>query len=243
LDSREKRVIVILGSVLVAVQILIVLPVSAVMYFLHRYQIAFLPLVVFGAPVILARLRQWSRLAAIISVCVLIAWCAQGWPSVVKRYNLEMYVLSRQRCIVDQLRQLPGRPTLAIVDAGRIPYWTELHAIDAWGLCDEEIARAGFSPDLVLSRKPSVYVLSLDLRERAGTGGVQLRPHLGMDVMTTRVPSFQQDYKLWRICSTGLTPATDDSTSMYYDYSIFLNAEWAKLQGIDDELKPVTWPY
>lgn len=228
---------------LVAAQMLIVLPVSPVMYFLHRYQIAFLPSVVFATPLILAKAAERNRGIATVVAVLLLFWSAQGWPGVLRRNNLESYVIERQKCVEERLQNLPGRPTIALVDAGRIPYWTELRAIDAWGLCDEEIARKGFSPDLVLSRRPDVYILSLDVRRERASGNLDLRPHLGMDIMMAKTPSFQTGYGLWKICSPGITPETDDSTSLYYDYGVFLNSDWAREHGLFNHISFVTWPY
>lgn len=243
IESRFQRGFLISCVGLVVAQMLVVLPVSPVMYFLHRYQIAFLPLVVFAVPLILAKVAGWRRSATAWVALALLLWSVQGWPAVVKRYDFEKYILRQQACVVERLRSLPGRPTIALQDAGRIPYHTDLPAIDAWGLCDEEIARKGFSPYIVLDRRPEVYVFSLDVMREQQSGKLKMRPHLGMDIMTAKVPLFQQSYGLWKLCSPGLTPETADSTSLYYDYGIFLNADWAGKHGMADKIDFVTWPY
>jgi hypothetical protein len=224
-------------------QMAIALPVSPVMYFLHRYQIAFLPLIALLAPALVIRATARGAKASLLVTLVLVLWCAHGWPAVIERYRLDRYVYNQQTCAAARLAQLPGHPTIAIVDAGRIPFWSELPAIDAWGLCDVEIARKGFDPSIVLSRRPEVYIMSVDVNRKSKSGRLDIQAHLGMDIMTTKLPEFSRRYKLWKVCSPGVTPSVGDSTSSYYDYGIFLDSTWAGLHGLGGRLAHVDWPY
>jgi hypothetical protein len=242
-ESKQNAIPVIGISVIVLAQMLITLPVKPVMYFVHRYQIAFLPLIALLAPLILWRVGRRNRYAGVILAAALAAWCMQGWPEVIRRFEQDRYVAKQQTCVAESLSRLPGRPTIAVVDAGRIPYLSGLPAIDAWGLCDVEIAREGFAPHLVLSRRPEVYILSVDVRSEGKDGGIDLRTHLGMDIMTTKLPEFSQRYGLWTLCTSGTTPHIGDSALAYYDYGVFLDSVWANQVGIAGRLIHVDWPY
>jgi len=209
------------GLGLVVWQMVLVLPVKPVMFFLHRYHIAFLPLLALVVPFVLARVAQKKKSAAVMLMLALVLWTAQGLPAVVKRRQSELYAIQRQRCVVESLLSLPGTVTVALIDAGRIPYWSELPASDIWGLCDAEIAHRGFTYESTLGRNPDVYVMSLNI-----TNG-EVYPRLGFDIMVSGNPTFQQKFRLWRICA-----GTPPTIEWYYDYGIFINTEWAARQGL-----------
>jgi len=223
--SPTSRHRFVLGTALVLViwQMLLVLPVSIVMYFLHRYQIAFLPLVVLAVPFALDRISQRGRsLAVVISVLVLV-WAIQQWPAVKASYKAERFYYGRHQCVAERLARLPGRPLIALLDAGRIPYWSDLPAIDVWGLCNSYIARKGFSTDAVLREAPGppdVYIMSVD------TQGKDAIPRLGFDKLISADKFFQEEYKLWQVCPSDY----------YYGYAILLNVDWAARNGLGDML-------
>jgi hypothetical protein len=230
-DHNIKNAPVLTISLIaVLAQAIIVLPVHPVMYFLHRYQIAFLPLLVLPVPALLLateRRRQWM---GIVVGILLLAWSMQGWPAVSKRYASEKYIIERQRCIVDRLSILPGNPTIALVDAGRIPFWTDLPAIDAWGLCHVETARKGFSAERTLADSPEVYILSVNIT------GYEMRTHLGMDEIIVTTPKFEDEYALWKACAGGADKKED-----HYDYAIFLNIAWARDHDLGSQLTDGDW--
>jgi|GEM_PF-1451098 len=201
---------------LVAAQMILVLPVVPAMYFMHRYQIAFLPLLILTVPFLLAEVSRRRRVFAVILAAGLLVWTMQGWPKVIKRYEAEKYAMKRQRCVAENLLSLPAPVTVALIDAGRIPYWSDLPSFDIWGLCDAEIAHHGFSYESTLGRNPDVYVMSLNIIDG------QVYPRLGMDIMVSGNPTFKEKYRLWKIC-VGTPPTIE----WYYDYGIFINTDWA----------------
>lgn len=202
-------------------QALITMPVVPVMNFLHRYEIAFLPLVfLLLLPGMELASRRWPRVVWPVAG-LLIVWILQGWGPVSERLRGERYMRERQRCVVERLLRLPGTPLVALQDAGFIPYQSRLQSMDAWGLCDAEIAREGFSPRIILERRPAVYVMSAHF-----IGEGNLRPSLGMDIMMLQDPDFQAHYGLWTLCFGGA-----DTLSWTYDYAIFIDSEWAARNG------------
>jgi hypothetical protein len=210
LDIPKRRMI-LSALALVILEMAIVLPVVPVMYFLHRYQIALLPLLVLAVPAGLAPIHQRHPWLAYLIAVILIGWSLQGWPGVEKRLKAERYSIDRQSCIVHHLQQLSGKPTIALIDAGRIPYWTDLPAIDAWGLCDLTIARGGFSMQTILKRQPDVYIMSMDI-----VSADNMWPCLGLDQIIYVDPRFREHYTLYKICA-----ASKPSWEWRYDYAIF----------------------
>lgn len=217
--SRRGRFIQSAALLLVFWQMLLVLPVSPVMYFLHRYQIAFLPLLVLAVPFALDWISQRWRGAAMVAAVFALAWTAQQWPGVLAKYEAERHYYRQHECVVEKLARLPGRPLIALLDAGRIPYWTDLPAIDVWGLCDSRVAREGFSTDAVWQAElglPDVYIMSIDMF------GKDLVPRMGYDKLISADTLFQENYKLWRVCPG----------ERYYGYAILLNVDWGFEHGI-----------
>jgi len=209
--------------ILTVLQMLIVLPVHPVMNVLHRYLIAFLPLLALSAPVLTTRMSSRTRWGGAIAAAVLVVWTLQGWPAVAEKTRREAYMFDRTRCVADKLLRLPGRPTVGLQDAGRIPYWTDLPAYDAWGLCDLELAHRGFSLESILEKRPDVYVMSARF-----TAEGHFKPYLGMDGMLMQMPAFAEQYGLWSFC-----PGTGDTSYMTYDYAIFVQADWARSHGFE----------
>ncbi len=217
--ATSVRTILLVGFVLVITQMIIVLPVVPVMYFLHRYQIFMLPVLVLAIPPVIASLshkRRWFGAAIIVGLCL---WAAQQWPNVTYRYEAESHYRHQHKLVVDYLQQLPGKPTIAMLDAGRMPYWSGLPAIDAWGLCDATIARQEYHPRLVFETDlgiPDVYILTIYAR------GFDLLPRLGGDKMMSANPYFQENYELWRVCSGR----------KFYGYALMLHTDFIKQHNI-----------
>lgn len=219
-DGGPRRFVLQAALLLIFVQMLLVLPVSPVMYVLHRYQIAFLPLLVLAVPLLLDRLAGFRTLVAAAVAVILLIWTAQQWPAVKASYKAERFYYQRHQCVVEKLTGLPGTPTIALLDAGRIPYWSKLPAVDAWGLCDARIARLGFSPQVIWDSPfgvPEVYIMSAD----TVAGGVE--PRLGFDGLVGRDAFFLKTYRLWDVCPG----------EYYYGYAILLNRAWARREGIE----------
>ena len=211
----------VLGAslLLVVAQMLLVLPVSPVMYFLHRYQIPFLPLVALAVPALPDWLRQRRTWLSPIAIVMLSAWTLQPWPGVKASYDGERHYYQQHRCVVEKLARLPGQPLIALLDAGRIPYWSNLPALDAWGLCDSRIAQEGFSTQAVFQGPlgpPDVYIMTTDIF------GTSIFPRLGYDKLISSTRFFQDKYKLWQLCVGD----------RYYGYTILLNIDWAAANGL-----------
>jgi len=170
--------------------------------------------------VVLDRPAAFRRWAAVAGAVVTLIWSQQQWPSVSEAYKKEQSYCQRHQCVVDKLARLPGRPVIALLDAGRIPYWSGLPAVDIWGLCDSRIARAGFSAQAIWDSPlgmPDVYIMSAD----TVSGGVN--PRLGFDGLISRDLTFQQTYRLWDVCPG----------EYYYGYAILLNRAWARREGVE----------
>jgi hypothetical protein len=220
-DSRIRRILVT-TLVVVLSHTAMVLPVSTVMSFEHRYHIAFLPLLLMAVPSLVQAVWTWRRAAGVALLTLLFLWPIQGLPGVRQLLTWERDRMVSQHCIAEHLAALPGNPTVALQDAGRIPYWRELQYIDAWGLCDVEFARSEYSPLELLKRRPNVYVMSAD-----SIIGGYASPRLGMDNMMYSVVGFAQQYRLWNHCVFSPRQANDA-----YHYAILLDVFWASKMGV-----------
>jgi hypothetical protein len=223
-EEIEFKIPLAASLVLVIAQMLIVLPVSPVMYFLHRYQIAHLPFLALAVPLILEKYHEKKRWLTVVSAIALLGWSLQSWPAVLDRHESERYQIARQRCVAHNLSQLPGTPTAAMIDAGRIPYWSDLQTTDAWGLCDAAIARAGFSVDAILNRSPHAVVLSMGMYEN------EMLPPIGKDQLIFTNGRFRRDYDLWVLCAGSGHAAWWNYEK--YDYVIFLRSDFAHRYGL-----------
>jgi hypothetical protein len=219
--AHSSRSLILQVSLLVILlQMLLVLPVSPVMFVQHRYLVPFLPLLVLAVPGALERLAAYRKLLTAAATAIVLVWSLQQWPAVRATYQAERFYYQRHQCVVEKLAQLPGRPTIALLDAGRIPHWSDLPAVDVWGLCDERIARDGFSTQAIWDSPygiPQVYIMSSDTI----TGGIN--PRLGFDGIISRDVMFQKTYRLWAVCPGDY----------YYGYAILLDRAWARREGVE----------
>lgn len=220
-NPARRGLLVLIMAVLVF-HTAMILPVATVMNFLHRYHAALIPLLLLPVPALLGFLRRWGAPLAMLTTILLVVWSLQGLMPVEQRVALERRCQGYQRCIADDLAALPGHPTIALQDAGRIPYWCDLPAIDTWGLCDLDIARNGFTPEELMRRAPEVYVTSAD---SIHLGIVE--PHQGVDKWVILTPGFLDQYQLWRHCLTASVRPGEP-----YSYAILLDIQWAKSHGI-----------
>ena len=56
------------------------------------------------------------------------------------------------------LNRMPDIKTVSLTDVGRIPYYTDKHYNDIWGLVSEDIAHKGFNPLEEYLRFPDCFV-------------------------------------------------------------------------------------
>jgi hypothetical protein len=208
---------------------LVVLPVIPVMYFLHRYQIAFLPFLVLPVPFLLERISRSKRWIVPAMVAIMVTWTLNEWPQADIWYQSEKYWKQTRREVAGYLAPLPRNATVALIDAGFIPYWTDLSALDVWGLCDRSAAREGFSVAATLERNPEVYVMAVRIGDDS-----RIKPQQGRDRLIVKSPGFLERYGIWRICGQ---PREVGSRS-YDGYAIFLNEAWAKEHGITAPAQP-----
>ena len=220
--SDRQRVLLTVAIAAAVIHTLMILPVHPVMNFLHRYHVAFLPYWLLPLPMALEFVARRKAVVAGAATLALVLWSTQGWPTVSERFAVSRYHQRVQRCIVSALQELPGRPTIALVDAGLIPYWSDLPTIDVWGLCDVEIARETSPQVSVIKRAPAVYITTVD----SLVYGFE-RPRLGADKLMYHSGNFAQVYRLWRPCVGGERPA-----SAAYDYAILVLAKWARDNGV-----------
>ncbi len=207
----------------VIVQALIVLPVNPVMFLMHRYEIALVPLLVLPLPFVLDRLAKYGQWLPVVIGLVCLFWVARDWPMVQRELQGARQMMDVHRDVVDYLDTLEGAPTIALCDAGRIPFWSERRTYDVAGLCDEEWATEGFAVDKLLARNPDVYIMSAHPNERG-----QLQPVVGRDNLVVQVRAFRQRYGFAKIVET-----VDSLGVGAYGYAVLLNVPWARERGID----------
>ncbi|GAB4316231.1 MAG: hypothetical protein Kow0074_04190 [Candidatus Zixiibacteriota bacterium] len=207
----------------VIVQALIVLPVNPVMFLMHRYEIAMIPLLVLPLPVVLDRLSRFNIWIPIAAVVVAVVLLARDWPMVQRQLLGAREMTQVHRSVVEYIDTLPDGVRIALCDAGRIPFWSDRPAYDVAGLCDEEWATEGFSVPSLLERNPEVYVMSAHPDERG-----QLRPVVGRDNLVVQEREFRLRYGFAKIVE-----AIDSLDVGAYGYAVLLNVPWARAQGID----------
>lgn len=208
---------------LIVLQIIIVLPVNPVMYFMHRYQIAFFPLLILPLPLLLVKTQNWRRWAGPALGILIFVWTLQGWPESSRRSRAVQYTMEKQLDVAAYLLSLPDHPTIATCDAGRIPYWTDLPTHDVAGLCDTEWGHGKFSVASLLARHPSAYVMSA---ERDSINNY--RPFVGRDNFVMQTAAFRQNYGLGQ-----MFPKREGEIEGDYGYAVFLNVAWARQNGLN----------
>ena len=208
---------------LVLAQIVVVLPVKPVMYFMHRYQIAFLPLLILSIPLLLEKAGQWRRWAAPALGLAVLLWSMQGWPECSRRTKAVRHTMEKQQEVAAYLASLPSQLTIATCDAGRIPYWSDLPTHDVYGLCDAEWGHKGFSVPSLLERSPAAYIMSAELDQDNN-----YRPFIGLDNVVMQSPAFRRSYGFGQIF-----PKREGEIEGDYGYAVFLNVDWARRQGFD----------
>lgn len=220
----NARLPMLTAIALVLTQTIQVLPVNPVMHFLHRYTIAFVPLLYLAVPFVLNRLAQRAQVLAWAGTLLLAAWLLQDWPAVMRFYDANAFNVRRQECVVEKLAGLGGRPRIALLDAGRIPYLSDLPAIDLGGLCDRRIGHYGLLVSYVLDHpagSPDVVVMAI----RSVPDGYELP--FGADRAILADTSFQSRYRLRIICDAdeGERPTSTDPFR-YLDYGIYLKRDY-----------------
>ena len=174
----------------------------------YRYHVPLLPLLGIGAGLGFARLLRlrragetgWAAAAAVIALL------AVAWPQIALGRGLMMYAdFYRAWLHADHeptglwLREHAAKDaTIAVYDAGLVPYLSERPTIDLGGLNDRTIAtlvkrgRQAEAAEYVLDRKPAYLVLA---------------PRFPVDVTLYAHPRFQRDYRLLFVSGRPGVPA------------------------------------
>lgn len=221
--TREHRWVLVASIILVLVQMAIVLPVVPVMYFLHRYQIAFLPLLVLAVPCLVALVPDSRRWGAGVLLALLLIWTLKEWPTANAWVASERYWWQTRQDVASPLKALPRDTKLAMVDAGYVPYWSDLPALDVWGLCDRRFAERGFSEEATMAENPVIYVMAVDVDE-AG----RMAPQQGRDILVSQTSEFRRRFGPWIICGHPV-PAGEKT---YSGYVILVDTTSARGQRI-----------
>ena len=118
---------------------------------------------------------------------------------------------------------MPERPSIALCDAGRIPYWTDLETHDVIGLCDAEWSHTNFRVESLLKRKPDIYIMSGDM-----SATMVFEPFIGYDSFVLKDQHFRLQYGFAK-----LFPKREGELESDYGYVALMNAGWARLVGLE----------
>jgi hypothetical protein len=221
--SQKHPWVLAASIILVIAQMMVVLPVVPVMYFLHRYQIAFLPLLVLAVPSLVTLIPQPKRWIAAAMLSLMLAWTLKEWPQVTAWVQSEECWKQTRRDVAQVLFSLPKDANVALIDAGFIPYFSDLPTLDVWGLCDRRTTGLKFSAEATMAESPAVYIMIVHV-DSAGRFGIPQ----GRDRLISHTLSFRDNYRLWRVCGSP----RKGSDGSYDGYAILLNTVWARAHGV-----------
>ncbi|MCP3982112.1 MAG: hypothetical protein GY716_22630 [bacterium] len=167
LALRRPRSQVSLHVMVVAAYVAYIVAVGGDWPVANRFFAPILPMLYLLVVVTLVELPQPTLRRLILAACVgLVAWGtftqADSYGLVRNERNVEVET-QRKRFGMWLKDRLPTGTLIAVGPAGAIPYYSELPAIDMWGLADAHIAlapRDGFEPGH--DRSDLAYVLSRD---------------------------------------------------------------------------------
>ncbi|PXY37618.1 hypothetical protein [Prauserella flavalba] len=197
------------------------------MDYLHRFAYHAFPVLCLGAGIAVAAIGH--RLASAAVGAVAVGWVAvtgaiaQGLPTIAN-YGVD---LQRAHVAIGQGLAEAGLPeearTLAVSDAGAIPYYSDWRSIDYIGLNDEAIAHGADPTTVVGKARPTVVIVTsyrpeipgemYGLDVRAATAGYQLVARIQM-----REDYWQNVFVLpqWAPqVSTAVTASTDAARLTY----------------------------
>ncbi len=198
-QNLQHRWVLGTAIILVFIQIAVVLPVVPVMYFLHRYQIAFLPFLLLAVPCVIMLVPATRRWGVALLLALMLVWMLKEWPEVNNWVASERYWRQTRQEVADAMRAVPPDTKLALVDAGYIPYWSDLPTLDVWGLCDRRFAQEGFDAEATMAENPGVYVMPVDVINKGN-----LIPQQGRDKLVAGTIRFQERFSLWKFCGHPL---------------------------------------
>ncbi|HPQ40707.1 MAG TPA: hypothetical protein PLV45_10070 [bacterium] len=189
----------------------------------HRMFLPILPFLAMGAGAFIIKSMDVSpRFAATFASCVVIYMLVAG---ITAQAPFMAHSLFAQKVLgdeppVDVLKELglhlrevsTADETVAVIPAGKVPYFSGLRAIDMRGLCDAHIAHQPVAveqnhqivghlkrdPEYVLSKKPDFIVLTGARLKKDAIKPGMLTPENApvMDKWTiTQMPEFKRNYK------------------------------------------------
>ncbi|MCK4632122.1 MAG: hypothetical protein KAT79_02560, partial [candidate division Zixibacteria bacterium] len=151
----DRSVIIMAGLFLS--QLAISSMINPVMNFHQRYLIAYLPLLLIVALSAVAGF-QGRRLRLLLTGIVAGSLLA-SLVSITESLDREAKIAAAQLQTVEVLSQLPDSATVALSDAGRIPYYADNYFYDIWGLADERTGQEGFDPLRAMLLFPDYFLM------------------------------------------------------------------------------------
>jgi len=162
-SGRDTDRSVILMAGLFVSQLAISSMINPVMNFHQRYLIAYLPLLLVVALSAVAEFRR-QELRMLLTSIVAVSLIAP-LVSITTTLDREAKIAIAQQQTVEVLSQLPDSATVALSDAGRIPYYANNYFHDLWGLADEKTGQEGFDPLRAMLLFPDCYLMVGFLRQ------------------------------------------------------------------------------
>ena len=176
---------------------------AGLMDYLHRFQYVLLPIVLIGWPVLLMRVIDlWrgedrgeldgTRRALAAGLIVVFFAGAIG-------YQLKTFPTGKHRFwgthnVAKILADYSNDYTIAVTNAGHLPYVSRWNAIDAWGLNDQAIAHDGLTAEFLERYRPEV--IQFDDRYTPWTGESQSQLPWAAGTRVLRAYAERNDYVL-----------------------------------------------
>ncbi len=224
LHSREYTVAIVLFGV----QSIISSMVNPVMNFHFRYMIPFLPLFIMVGFNALSYFKSRHIVWILIAVSSLSLFTPLS--GVYRQFTRELKIMDAQEDLIGWLGSMPGIATVSLTDVGRIPYYTDKHFYDIWGLVSENIAHNGFNPLEEYLRFPDCFILVGHL------SGNNLKLTFGKERLISQCRGFSKTYRFAGISM----PAGADSTKSGYYYIRLLKDQRAVDSLLDNH--PINRP-
>jgi len=170
-DTRENRLFYLSYQAIILIFIapffFVIAQADVIMTFGHRLLLPAIPFLVFcGVPSVGRLFKQKNLLFCFFLFVFCLVFSLPGLIS--QRELLYKSALQYQSNLSKAHIKLgkwlkenaDSKSSVALSDAGAIPYFSSLKAIDMFGLCDREIAKEGFSARNLLAKKPEFIIIS-----------------------------------------------------------------------------------
>jgi hypothetical protein len=184
---------------------------SNAMNYNHRFQYILMPMIwVIWLPVLRAvwpdlQIKSWRLVVAAGLTALML-----GMHTMIYILHPRMFVDGRAQ-IGTELAQYSAKGyTMAVTEAGNLPFYSDWNAIDTWGLNDKTISHQGMvSSEYLDQYKPELVMI----HDYWSPGTPKIRPQKKWAVMTDTLEAFlaKRDYQL--VACWGRKP---DNTHFYY---------------------------